>query len=177
MAYGVQVDASGVRVKSTGVVVADTGTPCCCSGPYPCPGSPPSTLTIGLPTAVTAGSCAYSNFSCSPSITSTVATFGAGCSWLKTNIGCVAGKFNASPGHRVSLSNGVDGSNVPSWVVTVLIFGIVTGNLYIWYTTPRGGPTTNDQVGTYTLWKITSDAAGLVICVGATADATITVSP
>lgn len=168
---------------------AAKGCNCCLSGVQACPSGMAGSYTVSMPSSVNFGSCTGSG-TCSTSTASVVLSGGcAGGSVGGWKISgafsaptCVAGhKTNADPAGtgKIKLYNDVDLSNCAAWIVKIYFAdtsGVGDPAWYVTYSKVRTGASTNDIVGTYNLLSIVNNNTG-VACSGATADATITVSP
>lgn len=156
-----------------------TTLPPCTGVPLACPSGMAGSYTISMPSSVTWGSCTPPPV-CGGGTPVTSVSVSGSCagSWsVSPSAKCVAGKQLA----LVSLSNSLNGPaspilSCPAWLVTVIFGRVGLTNPRVTYYKLRTGATINDIVGTYFLLKIDQDFNG-PICAGATADATITVSP
>lgn len=157
---------------------------CTCCGETPCIVSltcpTTNTYTVGCPVSITWGSCTNPVTSCGSPVASLTATRTATCQWLDlTGAQCIGGWIG---------QNSV-GTIVSDCIIkTTLIGGCYYYEVdFIFPTTPGGGTfgtvayvkrvtsSTDSPIGTYSLLSIT--AFGGASCSGASADATITVSP
>ncbi len=170
-----------------------TVTACCCtatcSSPLACPSGTASSYTVTVPTSLTFGTCTdWSTGTGTTSPTTHTVTgscgSGFGSGWFTGVIanGNTGGHTwptggSNNPTLQVILRN-VCISSVPYWELVVFIrqTGIVGGghNTDWTYRKVRSGATVNDIAGTYNFVMIVDETN--TICVGATTDATLTVS-
>ncbi len=156
-------------------VMAISACLCCNTACAGCPGGLALSYTISMPTAVTPGSCLTPD-SCSSSSSSVSVTF-AGCAGTLA-FGCAAG-YSMGAGFTPAVTLSADDFpfiNCTGWsVYTQFVGGFGPGSrvcLRYQKAWDSGNP-----IGTYSLTEIKSNCSGITVCVGATADATITVSP
>ena len=166
---------------------------CCCSGtpcipgPLDCPDGMPSFRTVSVPNTINWGSAPSLPDTCVGGPSSVVVSAYAPCifNWINEDSICVSGWVSYFyPGDSQGVLLAGDETDDGSCAVWLVLQSWKSADglhmLTLWYKKPRAGAGIIDDVGVYTLWKITwgvYPGYTPVIIPDASADATITVSP
>ena len=166
---------------AAGCIALAGALPCVPSpyAPLACPSGMAGSYIVTLPNTVSWGSCLNTLIPCSPSIASETATGDCAGGWNGPGgLGytCRGGWVAPFAFTHTLLQNGID-AGCAAWIITLDWYGSTEAHT-VTYVKRRTGASINDIVGTYSLKSITGSVGGIGgTCPGATADATITVSP
>lgn len=151
--------------------------PACTGSPLACPSGAAASYTLSMPNISSWGSCSPVACSGGSPLASAIVS-GSFCSWTFSSASATCVSGYKQPSLKCGLSNGISAlsPNCPSWNASIF-FANAGGSIAfeLVYEKLRAGATVNDIIGTYNLSSINVFGGGA--CIGASADATITVSP